>query len=156
MILIPLLPIGVPVLPVRTMARLGLWHARADYKDEIGWPSIVADTARAAAAATHPAAVIAANYGEAGALDVLGRGLPPTASGHMSYRYWRPRVASRSVVVVGYEPSFLGSLCARYRVVTHIRIPYGIDNEEDGRPVATCTLRASLDTLWPALLRPRF
>jgi 4-amino-4-deoxy-L-arabinose transferase-like glycosyltransferase len=157
LVTVPLLPIGVPVLPTRTMADWKIWKARADYKDEIGWQAVVDDVARAARMRP-AAAVIASNYGEAGALDVLGkrRALPPTVSGHMSYRYWRPkRLASRSVVVVGYDESFLRSLCASERVVVRIAIPYGIDNEEKGEPVATCTLRAGLDALWPALLSPR-
>ena len=119
------LPIAAPGAPAATMVR---WHVvgdRAlDYKDELGWSSVVDGTARAVA--DRPAAaVIAANYGEAGALDVLGkgRGLPPTVSGNMSYRYWRPALArSDDVVVVGYDTATLGTLCTRYRVVTHVLI----------------------------------
>ncbi len=38
------------------------------------------------------AVVLATNYGEAGAIDFLGRarGLPPAVSGHNSYWLWRP------------------------------------------------------------------
>ncbi|HYA08743.1 MAG TPA: glycosyltransferase family 39 protein [Gaiellaceae bacterium] len=87
---VPTLPISVPVLPTATMVRWHVVDARSDYKDELGWSSVVDGVARAAAVLrsedSPAAAVIAANYGEAGALDVLGRGrgLPPTVSGHMS------------------------------------------------------------------------
>jgi hypothetical protein len=36
---------------------------------------------------------LASNYGEAGALELFGRGLPPVASAHVTFRYWRPPVA---------------------------------------------------------------
>ena len=155
---LPVLPIAVPVLPAATMVR---WHVvddRSDYKDELGWSSVVDATARAAAVRP-AAAVITANYGEAGALDVLGkgRGLPPTVSGNMSYRYWRPaRLRSDRVVVVGYDAATLGSLCTQYRVVARVHIPYGVENDESGARIATCTLRGSLDAVWPQLLDPRF
>lgn len=160
---VPLLPIAVPVLPAATMVRWHVVDLRSDYKDELGWSSVVDGTARATAllrAGGRPAAaVLAANYGEAGALDVLGRGrgLPPTVSGHMSYRYWRPaRLPAGPFVVVGYDRATLASLCTAYRVVTRVRIPYGVENDESGVPVATCTLRGSLDALWPQLLDPRY
>ena len=153
------LPIAVPVLPVATMVHWHVVDARSDYKDELGWGSIV-DGAVRAAAVRPAAAVIAANYGEAGALDVLGKGkgLPPTVSGNMSYRYWRPKqLGSRNVVVVGYDTASLGSLCARYRVVTHVQIPYGVKNDEAGVPIVTCTLPSGgLDAVWPQLVYPRF
>jgi hypothetical protein len=155
---LPVLPIAVPVLPAATMVR---WHVvddRSDYKDELGWSSVVEGAARAAAVRP-AAAVVAANYGEAGALDVLGkgRGLPPTVSGNMSYRYWRPaRLHSDNVVVVGYDTATLGTLCTRYHVVAHVVIPYGVTNDESGVPIATCTLRGGLDAVWPLLLDPRY
>jgi hypothetical protein len=160
---LPALPIAVPVLPAATMVRWRVVDARSDFKDELGWSSIVDGAARAAAvmrdAGRPAAAVIAANYGEAGALDVLakGRGLPPRVSGDMSYRYWRPtRLRSHRVVVVGYDIATLGSLCTRYRVVARVRIPYGVENDESGARIATCSLRGGLDAVWPQLLYPRF
>ena len=150
---VPVLPIAVPVLPAATMVN---WHVvddRSDYKDELGWGSIVDGAARAAAIRP-AAAVIAANYGEAGALDVLGKGkgLPPTVSGNMSYRYWRPKqLGSRNIVVVGYDKVSLASICTQYRVVTHVQIPYGVNNDEAGVPIVTCTLPSGgLDAVWPA------
>jgi hypothetical protein len=156
---VPGLPIAVPVLPAATMVHWHFVDARSDYKDELGWSSIVDGVARAVAVRP-AAAVIAANYGEAGALDVLGKGkgLPPTVSGHMSYRYWRPKqLASRNVVVVGYDKASLRSLCTRYRVVTRVQIPYGVNNDEAGEPIVTCTLPSGgLDAVWEQLVYPRF
>ena len=156
---LPALPIAVPVLPAATMVRWHVVDARSDYKDELGWGSIV-DGAVRAVAVRPAAAIIAANYGEAGALDVLGKGkgLPPTVSGNMSYRYWRPKqLGSRNVVVVGYDTASLGAVCTRYHVVTHVQIPYGVKNDEAGVPIVTCTLPSGgLDAVWQRLVYPRF
>jgi 4-amino-4-deoxy-L-arabinose transferase-like glycosyltransferase len=160
---LPVLPVAVPVLPAATMVRWHIEKVRSDYKDELGWSSVVDGAVRATAAIRSsggvPGAVVAANYGEAGALDVLGkgRGLPPTMSGNLSYRYWRPaRIRSNDVVVVGYDKVSLARYCTAYRVVTRVHIPYGVDNDESGQPIATCALRGGLDAVWPELLDPRF
>jgi hypothetical protein len=150
-----LLPVGVPVLPTSTMVKLHLTDARADYEDEIGWPQLV-DQVAAVTRSTDASAVIAENYGEAGALELYGRGLPAVVSGHMSFRYWRPAtLASRSIVVVGYDRAQLVGLCSRYAIVRHVAIPYGVDNEEQGAPIAACTLRGDLDAVWPQLVHPK-
>ena len=160
---VPILPLAVPVLPAATAARWHVIKGRSDYQDELGWGSIVDGAAAAAselrAAGRPAAAVIAANYGEAGALDVLGkgRGLPPTVSGNMSYRYWRPhRLAAGPFVVVGYGQRWLASVCSSFRVAARVRVPYGVSNQERGEPIATCSLRGSLDALWPQLVQPAF
>jgi hypothetical protein len=46
-------------------------------------------------------------------------------------------------------------LCSRYAIVRRVSIPYGVDNEEAGAPIATCTLRGDLDAVWPQLVRPK-
>jgi len=55
-------------------------------------------------------------------------------------------VAGAGVVVV----------CTRFHVVARVRIPYGVDNDEEGAPIASCTLRGGLDAVWPELLDPRY
>ena len=93
--------------------------------------------------------IVAENYGEAGALALFGHGLPPIASGDVTYRYWRPQVAGRRAVVVGF-PRVDASFCRGYRVVARIRMP--IDNEERGLPIARCTLAGTLAGVWPQLV----
>jgi hypothetical protein len=140
------LPIGLPVLPLHTADRLGVLKARSDYEDEVGWPRLAADVAAHAVGAD---VVIARNYGEAGALELFGHALPPVASAHVSFRYWRPRVAGRRAVVVGFSRAE-APFCASYHVVARIQMP--VDNEERGRPIARCTLAGTLDRVWPDLL----
>ena len=147
LLLVVLLPIGLPVLPVKAANSAGIMDARSDFADELGWHRL----ARTVESVSRGADVVVANnYGEAGALIVLGHGLPPVASAHVTMRYWRPRVAGREAVVLGFgraRPTFCGS---DYRVVAHIQMP--VDNDERGEPIARCTLTGSLPQVWPRVL----
>jgi hypothetical protein len=145
-LLVGLLPIGLPVLPLRTAEQLGILDARSDYQDEVGWHQLARDVEGHSARAD---VVIASNYGEAGALELFGRGVPPIASGHVSFRYWRPAVTGRQALLVGISATNAG-FCHDYRLVGRITMP--IDNEERGRPIARCTLDDSLARIWPKLL----
>ena len=76
--------------------------ARGDYGSEIGWPAYVRQVERHAGGTN---VIVASNYGEAGALQLFGRGLPPVASGNVTMRYWRPHVTGRK----GARDRLLGS-----------------------------------------------
>ena len=97
------------------------------------------------------AVILAANYGEAGAIDRFGpsRGLPPAYSGHNSYADVRvPPGTTGPVLVVGYDdPSDLLPGC---RPLAPIVMPHDIDTEEQGRPMWACDAptRAWAE-LWP-------
>jgi hypothetical protein len=146
-----LLPITLPVLPEKTADRLGVIGARGDYQDEIGWPGLVHTVEHHT---TGIDVVIAHNYGEAGALQVLGYHLPPIASAHVSFRYWRPSVKGRQALLVNFTRTDAAGLCHNYRLVARITMP--IDNEERGSPIARCTLNKSLTAAWPQLIANSF
>ena len=110
------LPITLPVLPLHTAVRLGVVKARGDYQSEIGWPAYVRLVERQAAGAD---VIVAANYGEAGALRLFGRGLPPVASADVTMRYWRPHVTGRQALVIGYSRR-AADFCTGYRLVARI------------------------------------
>jgi 4-amino-4-deoxy-L-arabinose transferase-like glycosyltransferase len=146
--LVVLLPIGLPVLPLETADRLGVIDARSDYQDELGWHTLARDVERQVRGDD---VVLAANYGEAGALELFGRhDLPPIASPHVTFRYWRPSVAGRRALLVGFS-SRDAFFCRSYRLLSRIRMP--VDNEERGQPIARCTLDRPLAEIWPGLLR---
>ncbi len=145
-LLVVMLPLGLPVLPLRTADRLGIVDARSDYQDEVGWHRLARDVERHAAGTD---VVLALNYGEAGALQLFGRNLPPIASAHVTFRYWRPRVAGRRALLVGFA-RLDASFCQDYRVVAGIAMP--VDNEERGRPIARCTLDGTLAAEWPRIV----
>jgi hypothetical protein len=146
-LLVALLPVGLPVLPLRTADRLGVLDARSDYQDEVGWPRLARDVGRLGHGAD---VVIASNYGEAGALELFGRGRPPVASAHVTFRYWRPAVTGRRALLVGFDRADT-AFCRGYRVVGRIQMP--VDNEERGSPIARCTLDGTLSEVWPRILR---
>jgi hypothetical protein len=146
-LLVLLLPIGLPVLPEKTADKLGVIDARTDYQDELGWHHFARQVEGADRGAN---VVITENYGEAGALIVLGQGLPPVGSGHVTMRYWRPDVTGRSAVVVGFDGARPTFCEPDYRIVAQIQMP--VDNEERGLPIARCTLTGSLAQVWPRVV----
>jgi Dolichyl-phosphate-mannose-protein mannosyltransferase len=141
------LPNVLPVLPLRTAERHGVIKARSDYQDELGWPQLAATVGRNAGGAD---VVLARNYGEAGALELFGHGLPPVASPQVTFRYWRPPVSGEQALLVAFDRAD-ATFCADYRVVARIAMP--VANEERGQPVARCRLRVRLPVLWPDLVR---
>jgi hypothetical protein len=145
-LLVALLPIGLPVLSLQTADRLGVVSARSDYQDEVGWPQLARDVERQAQGAD---VVVTSNYGEAGALELFGHGLLPVASGHVTFRYWRPQVSGQRAVLVGFAPGE-ASFCRGYQPVARIQMP--VDNEERGQPIARCTLDGSLAEVWPQIV----
>ena len=140
------LPLTLPVLPLHTAVRHKIVSARGDYQSEIGWPAYVRLVERHAGGAD---VIVTDNYGEAGALDLFGRGLPPVASAQVTMRYWRPRVTGRNALLVGYSRR-AASFCSGYRVVA--RISSSNDSDEGGEPIARCTLRGTLTQVWPSIV----
>ncbi len=120
-------PLVVPVLPVRDVityrAWLGIGAPQMEHReigeldphfaDMHGWPQIVAGVARAHAALPEVdrsrVAVLSHNYGDAGAVDLLGRaqGLPGAISTHNSYWLWGRGEASGEVLLVMGGPEDL-------------------------------------------------
>ena len=140
------LPVALPVLPLRTAVRHGIIKARGDYQSEVGWPAYVRLVERHAAGAD---VIVTDNYGEAGVLDLFGRDLPPVASADVTMRYWRPRVAGRRALVVGSSRR-AADFCTGYRAVA--RISSANDSDEGGEPIARCTLRGTLAQVWPSIV----
>jgi Dolichyl-phosphate-mannose-protein mannosyltransferase len=141
-----ILPLALPVLPLHTAVRLGVVKARGDYQSEVGWPAYVRLVERHTAGAD---VIVADNYGEAGALELFGHGLPRIASADVTMRFWRPQVAGRHAVVIGYSRSAAG-FCSGYRVVA--RVSAANDSDEGGEPIARCTLRGTLAEVWPRVV----
>ena len=145
------LPFGLPVLPPEAMAR---WSARLgvtgavtsnrgevlplpqDYADMLGWEEMV----RAVAKAYHAlpaeqqaqAIVLAANYGEAGAIDFYGPrlGLPRAVCTSGGYWYFGPGDRpGRVAVAMGIDEPALLKFFARSRVVGQFDHPWMVPEE---------------------------
>lgn len=141
------LPILLPVLPLGTANRYGAISARGgDYQSEIGWPAFVRQVEGLSSGAD---VIVTSNYGEAGALQLFGRGLPPVASVDVTMRYWRPAVTGRQAIVVGYSRP-AARFCTGYRLVGRVATPP--ESDEHGEPIARCTLGGTLAQVWPQVV----
>lgn len=142
------LPQVLPVFPLQTAIRRGVVKARTDYQDELGWSALAAQVGRVDRSAD---VVVASNYGEAGALELFGHGLPPVASTDVTFRYWRPVVAGRHATLVGFTKRTASHFCRGYVIRGRIQMPTA--NQERGLPIAACTLNSSLAAEWPEIQR---
>lgn len=154
-----LLPLGLPVLPASVMAQSGLWKVRKDYAEMYGWPDLaeqVAAAYRSVPAAERPGtAILAINYGEAGAIDLFGPGLglPGAISPHLTYYWWAQRpLAPTTVVTVGFSRERLAPLFGDIEPAGTVHNSYGLDNEENGAPIFICRdPLMPLDAAWSQL-----
>ena len=131
-----------------------------DLGETVGWPQFV-DTVSAAWHRLSPAmrvhaVIFTANYGEAGAIDVLGRhdGLPLAFSGHNGFGLWgQPRPDQTTTIVVGLGgPRAVSASFTGCRVVARISNPVKLNNGEYDEPVLRCSgLTAPWSKLWPRL-----
>ena len=114
------IPLALPILPVETYVRyqaaLGLAPRTEErqemgalpqhFADMFGWEDMTALVAEAYARLSPEersrCRVFGQNYGEAGAIDVLGRslGLPRALSGHNSYWLWGPGGDEWDVLII--------------------------------------------------------
>ena len=136
-------PFMLPFLPTEVYARVP--DPIGELAETIGWPEFV-DQVEDAIQALPPEdreglVVVTANYGQAAALEIHGRGrdLPPVLSGHNSYYFWsRDRAQSldiRGVIALGYSENGVAEAFDRVRTVGRIQMPEGILNEEANRPI---------------------
>jgi hypothetical protein len=99
------------------------------------------------------AAVLTANYGQAGAVDRFGPGLglPPAHSGHNSYADWRtPPETATTAIVLGYDRDALRRWFGSVELAARVDNGIGLDNNEQGTPVWVCRDRhGSWGELWP-------
>jgi hypothetical protein len=169
--MVPFLPLSLPILPadrlIAFQERLGFAlpatekaHARAalphHFAWQFGWDEMVA----AVAAAYHAmppleqarVAVIGNNYGDSGAIDLLGPryGLPMKALGtHQSYWLWGPGDPSKDVfIVLGDRPERLARWCGDVQAVAELSHPWTAVWENG--PVLVCRQpRVPLAEIWP-------
>lgn len=154
-LILALLPIALPVLPAKTMAKMKLYSLRSDYGDMVGWPEFVRtighvyDTLPPAERAHTQ--ILVGNYGEAGAIDMYGGRyhLPQALSGHLTFYYWKPKhVFAKALILVEVNPASLGGQCKSTEMVATITNSLGVQNEEYGNPVLLCRGNINLDRVW--------
>jgi hypothetical protein len=167
-----LLPMALPVLPVESyiayarvlgieepqMERGELGQLPQQYADMHGWEEMVR-TVRGVYERLPPeersrAAIFTGNYGEAGAIDFLGRayGLPRAISGHNSYHLWGPGDYSGEVLI--FIGGSVDELSDWFEEVEHVdthRCTYCMPHE-DNLPIHVCRqLRVPVAEAWDGL-----
>jgi hypothetical protein len=150
----------VPVLPVETVADLGLPDdIEQEITAQLGWEAQVAEVAAAfrsiPEAERDQAVILTANYGEAAAIERYGDafGLPAPISAHNNYWLWGFGDAGDGpTIVVGYPAEFRSEYFERCRVTARFESPHGMFSEEAGREVAVCSApRRPWPAIWPEL-----
>jgi hypothetical protein len=152
------LPFKLPVMEYEHQrAVLPQWYA-----DQFGWQEIVDETAVAWSqippAERADCAIFAQDYGQAGAIDFLGRryGLPPALSGHQTYFLWGPRgYSGHCLVVLGDNRKSLEQLFDNVQFIgTSADNPYALETEIS---VWIChgSKFGTLAQLWPQLKKWR-
>ena len=93
------------------------------FADQMGWPQLVSAVSRVyhalPAEQQHQTGIFARNYGEASAINVLGRsiGLPKAISAHQNYFLWGPDgYSGKEMIVVTDQPQ--AELERRYKSCT--------------------------------------
>ncbi len=150
----------LPVLPAATFATSPIPDVYKESAEQLGWPELVATVGRVVdglpAEQRARAVILTDNYGEAGALELLGSGLPPVYSGHNAYADWGPPPVDRTTAVVVTHSSIadfsrywdMGACSIAGRVDNGI----DLDNQEQGVRVWVCPdVPLSWSALWPAI-----
>ena len=163
-------PFGVPMLPVAAFLRyssgIPAFRVKTErdatvplpqlYADMFGWDGMAQLIAgvyhQLPAAERAGCAILAGNYGEAGAIDYYGPklGLPKAISGHNSYFDWGPReYTGDCVIVFGERATEFAALFGQVERVATISNPHAMAVEQNV-PVFLCRRpTAPLATLWP-------
>jgi hypothetical protein len=145
-------PLAMPILPVASAVKYTKFFGVQDVKvenvpldslpqlfgDMFGWPEQVQAVSRAFRSLSPDdqsrATVLAYNYGEAGAIDYLGKpyALPKAISGHNQYGYWGPRGATGEIVIaIGFTKSRLDQSFAHVQPFETISPPFVLPEESD-------------------------
>lgn len=158
------LPLVLPVLPP---SDIGWTYAVNQVPGEsLGWNSFVREVQRTwtalPPAVQSQTAIITADYGEAGAVNVLGRplGLPRAYGTQNSEWWWGPPPASDNYALsiapgpidVTHYDRYLRRFFTDVRVVATLHNSFGIHNEEWGGHIYLCTgRRGPWSVVWPKL-----
>lgn len=167
-------PLAMPVFAVETQIAyfdaVGIREPRMEHSqrgvlpqhlaDHFGWHELVDTIERVAtqlpAEEREHAVVFARNYGEAAALDVLGRGRTPRAiSGHNNYWLWGPGELRRDdpVIVLGSSPAELGRWFEHVERVETVRCAYCMPFQNDVPVHLARGRKISLEELWSRVKR---
>lgn len=149
--------IALPLLPVGTLGGTPVPDINQIARDQVGWPTYVNQVAAVVdglpADDAARAVIITSNYGEAGAVARYGPelGLPDVYSGHNELYFSDRPPADTDVAIVVGQLRTAREQFASCEVTARLDNGLGVDNEEQGQPVAVCRDPARpWDQLWPS------
>jgi 4-amino-4-deoxy-L-arabinose transferase-like glycosyltransferase len=162
-------PLAMPILPVAAAVKytkfFGVQEVKVEnvpldslpqlFGDMFGWSEQVQAMSRAfhslSPADQSRATLLAYNYGEAGAIDYLGKhyGVPRAISGHNQYGYWGPHGATGALVIaIGFSKSRLEQSFADVQPFETISPAYALP-EESNLTIYICRQpRQNLSASW--------
>ena len=129
--------IALPSAPVNSARWKFAAKNNGDLVEELGWPELTGEVARIReslpADERARSGILAANYGEAGALALYGPGyhLPRPISGINSFwakGYGDPPPGT--LIVLGFSQRFRDANFSSCELAGHVPNPYGVENEE--------------------------
>jgi hypothetical protein len=166
-------PLALPLLPVETLVdyleqtgigdsfrtenqRLG--SLPQHFADMFGWEEMAATVAQVyddlSPEEQAQAVVLTKNYGQAGAINFLGRsyGLPPAISGHQNYFLWGPGDHTGQVLItIGYQREDIRYTYDRVEFAASTSSAYAMPGENN-LPIYVCRgIKTSLQEIWPRL-----
>lgn len=164
-------PLAMPILPPERipayMAALGIQMSRTEngmvsslpqhFADQFGWPEMVAKVADVYTSLPPQqrakTAILAGNYGGAGAIDFFGPryGLPKSISAHQNYYYWGPRdYTGESVILLEWSLERAQHWCGSVDVGPRNDPPLGMGWEHYN--ILLChNFKPPLQQAWPQL-----
>ncbi len=148
--------VALPLLPLSVLGSTPVPAMNLLAADQVGWPTYVRQIREAhrslPAAERAAAVVVTSNYGEAGAVYRFAPELRVYSGQNALHDEGRPADDVTTVVFVGGQYDDARHLFARCEVVDRLDNGVGVDNEEQGMPVAIChePLRSWADT-WAEL-----
>lgn len=151
--------IALPVLPQRDLQGSVTIALNPAQGETVGWPRFVETVSGAwhqiPAADRGHTAIFTANYGEAGAIDLLGSPfrLPRAYSGHNGFSEWGPPApADTRTLLVGFNsPADAAPHFTQCRTLATVNDRVGLNNQEQGLPVMLCRPSDRWPALWPHL-----
>ena len=153
------LPVTLPLLPAGVVHRTPIVAFNYDVGETIGWPPVVDEVARVygrlPSDTKQSTAIVASNYGEAGAVDRFGPqlGLPHVFGVQNAYWLWGPPPASATAfLAIGFDKAKLAGACRTLTLETRLNNLLDINDDEQGQPVWRCSgLLTPWSSLWPRL-----
>lgn len=165
-------PLVIPILPVESFVayqnflHIGLPKTEVqhtgslpqNFGDMFGWPEMVEKVSKVYYSLSEEerakAAIFAENYGEAGAINLFGKGkgLPKAISGHQNYYLWGPlNYTGEIVIIVGYDKKDIKG-CNSLEETEKVENKYSMPGEQ--YTILICRgLETPLKELWPTLKR---